>query len=579
MAPAEKRPESFGTRLEKSPTGIKGLDEITNGGLPKGRPTLVCGGAGSGKTLLGMEFLVRGATEFNEPGVFMSFEETAEELTKNVVSLGFDLNRLSASRKILLDHVHIERSEIEETGEYDLEGLFIRLEHAIDSIRAKRVVLDTIESLFSGLPSPAILRAELRRLFRWLKNKGMTTVITGERGENTLTRHGLEEYVSDCVIVLDHRVTSQISTRRLRVMKYRGSTHGTNEYPFLMEEGGITVMPITSVGLDYTVKNERISTGIARLDAMMGGKGFMRGSTVLVSGTAGTGKTSIAGHFVEAACRRGERSLYLAFEESPSQIMRNLRSIGIDLQTWEKKGLLQFSAGRATGTGLEGHLVNVLKVIDDVKPRVVVMDPITTLITVGTQQDVKTTLTRLIDHLKSAHITSLMTSLTSGGNSSLEETEVGISSLADTWLLLRDIELGGERNRGLYILKSRGMAHSNQVREFLITDKGVDLLDVYVGPGGVLTGSARVAQEAREKESDVTHHQEMQRQKRQVEAKRKAIEAQIASLQAELQAEQQDFEKAKHDESVRQGEVAQFRKKMGRMRKADKENGKERSHI
>ncbi len=571
MAKTSER--SYHDKLEKVPTGIQGLDEITNGGLPKGRPTLVTGGAGSGKTLLGLEFLVRGATQFNDPGVFMAFEETEEDLIKNVASLGFDLRRLSDSGKIRLDYVHIERSEIEETGEYDLEGLFIRMENAINAVGARRVVLDTIESLFSGLPNTAILRAELRRLFRWLKNKGMTTVITAERGENTLTRHGLEEYVSDCVISLDHRVTDQISTRRLRVVKYRGSTHGTNEYPFLMDVNGMAVMPITSIGLDYTVKNERISTGIARLDAMMGGKGFMRGSTVLISGTAGTGKTSVAAHFVEAACRRGARSIYFAFEESPSQIMRNMRSIGIDLQTWEKKGVLKFSAGRATTVGLEAHLVSMLKMIDEFKPQVVIIDPITTLLSVGTDEDVKSTLTRLIDHLKSAHMTSLFTTLTSSGED-LEETEVGISSLADTWILLRDIELGGERNRALYVLKSRGMAHSNQVREFLITEKGVDLLDVYVGPGGMLTGSARIAQEALEKESEAARRQDIERQKRQVEAKRKAIEAQIASLQAELQAEEQEFQKEMRREEMRQSEVSRLRDRMARLRKADKENGK-----
>src|SRR5512139_1379513 len=407
----------FNQNLQKSPTGIQGLDEITSGGLPKGRPTLVCGGAGSGKTLLGIEFLVRGATRFNEPGVFMSFEESAEELTKNVASLGFDLNRLVASKRLLVDYVHIERSEIEETGEYDLEGLFIRLCNAIDSIGAKRVVLDTIESLFAGLPNPSILRAELRRLFRWLKKKGMTAIITGERGDNALTRHGLEEYVSDCVILLDHRVADQISTRRLRVVKYRGSIHGTNEFPFLIDERGIAVMPITSLGLKHIVTSQRISTGIPRLDTMLGGKGYFRGSTILVSGTAGTGKTSVAAHFVDAACRRGEPCIFFAFEESPSQIIRNMRSIGIDLQHWVEKGLLTFHAERPTVCGLEAHLASMDKVIKTFKPKVLVVDPVTNLSSVASEADVKAMLVRLLDRMKSNQTTALFTTLTGVGGS------------------------------------------------------------------------------------------------------------------------------------------------------------------
>jgi circadian clock protein KaiC len=560
--------------LQKVPTGIEGLDEITNGGLPKGRPTLVCGGAGSGKTLLGMEFLVRGATRFNEPGVFMSFEESAEELTKNVVSLGFDLNRLTASKRLLVDYVHIERSEIEETGEYDLEGLFIRLGNAIDSIGAKRVVLDTIESLFAGLPNPSILRAELRRLFRWLKKKGMTAIITGERGDNTLTRHGLEEYVSDCVILLDHRVANQISTRRLRVVKYRGSTHGTNEFPFLIDERGIDVMPITSLGLKHTVTSQRISTGIPRLDSMLGGKGYFRGSSILVSGTAGTGKTSVAAHFVDAACRRGERSVFFAFEESPSQIIRNMRSIGIDLQQWVEKGLLKFHAERPTVYGLEAHLASMHKSIDQFKPKVVIVDPVTNLSSVANEADVKAMLIRLLDQMKLNQTTTLFTTLTALGGS-LELTEAGISSLADTWLLLRDIEIGGERNRGLYILKSRGMAHSNQIREFLLTDKGVDLMDVYVGPSGVLTGSARISQESQERDIESMHQQEIVRKKLNVETKRKALEAQIASLRAQVQAEEQELNKLTEQEKMRQSGVSQLREKIAGMRKED-ENSERR---
>jgi circadian clock protein KaiC len=565
---AKEKTKLLRTGLQKVPTGIAGLDEITNGGLPKGRPTLVCGGAGSGKTLLGMEFLVRGATQFHEPGVFMSFEESAEELTKNVASLGFDLNRLTASKRLSVHYVHIERSEIEETGEYDLEGLFIRLGHAIDSIGAKRVVLDTIESLFAGLPNPSILRAELRRLFRWLKKKGMTAIITGERGDNALTRHGLEEYVSDCVILLDHRVANQISTRRLRIVKYRGSTHGTNEFPFLIDERGLAVMPITSLGLTHTVTSQRISTGIPRLDTMLGGKGYFRGSSILVSGTAGTGKTSIAAHFVDAACRRGERSAFFAFEESPSQIIRNMRSIGIDLQPWVEKGLLRFHAERPTVYGLEAHLASIHKSIEEFKPKVVIVDPVTNLGSVASETDVKAMLTRLLDEMKSNQTTTLFTTLTVAGGP-LEQTEVGMSSLADTWILLRDIELGGERNRGLYILKSRGMAHSNQIREFLLTHKGVDLIDVYVGPSGVLTGSARMSQETQERDIELVHQQEIERRKLNVETKRKTLEAQIASLRAQFQAEEQELKKLTDQEKNRQRSVSQLQEKIASLRKED----------
>jgi len=526
-------------KLPKSPTGIQGFDEITGGGLPTGRPTLVCGGAGCGKTLFGMEFLVRGATQFNEPGVFMSFEETNEELTKNVASLGFDLEDLIKHKKIALDHVHIERSEIEETGEYDLEGLFIRLNYAIDSIGAKRVVLDTIESLFAGLPNQLILRAELRRLFRWLKEKGVTSIITGERGEGTLTRQGLEEYVSDCVIMLDHRVTEQTSTRRLRVVKYRGSMHGTNEYPFLIDEDGFSVLPVTSLGLEHIVSNERVSSGITELDKMLEGKGYFRGSTVLVSGTAGVGKTSVAAHFAEAACKRGERVLYFCFEESPTQLMRNMRSIGIKLEPWRRKGLLQFQATRPTLYGLEMHLAVTHKAVNAFKPDIVILDPINTFVIGDKENEVKTMLMRIVDFLKAKQITALFTSLTSG-ESALENSDVGISSLIDTWLLLRDIELNGERNRGMYVLKSRGMANSNQIREFILTNHGVELRDVYIGASGVLTGSARVAQEALENAEVLVRKDDIERKKRELERKRKALEAQIALLYADFESEESE---------------------------------------
>jgi circadian clock protein KaiC len=477
--------------LPKAPTGIAGLDEITGGGLPRARTTLVCGGPGCGKTLLAMEFLVHGARDYGEPGVFVAFEETLEELDENVRSIGFDLKQLADQKKLLIDFVRVERSEIEETGDYDLEGLFIRLGHAIDSTGARRVVLDTLETLFGGLSNQGILRAEIRRLFRWLKDRKITAVITGERGDNRLTRYGLEEYVSDCVIVLDHRVSEQLSTRRLRVLKYRGSTHGTNEYPFLIDEQGISVLPITSLGLNYEVTDERISTGIPRLDVMLDGRGVYRGSAILVSGTAGTGKTSVAAHFVDAACRRGERCLYFAFEESESQILRNLRSIGVDLAPWVKKGVLRFHATRPSLYGLERHLVVIHKLVSEFQPQAVVIDPITTFIGSGSSLETEAMVLRLVDFLKSEGITALFTSLIHGAT--VERSEITISSMVDTWLILRHIEGGGERNRGLYILKSRGMAHSNQVREFLLTDDGVELTDVYVGPEGMLTGSMRQA--------------------------------------------------------------------------------------
>ena len=463
-------------QLTKCPTGITGLDEITGGGLPAGRPTLLCGTAGAGKTMLAIEFLVRGATEFNEPGVFMSFEENAAELTANVRSLGFDLEQLAKRKKIALDHVRIERSEIAETGEYDLEGLFVRLGFAIDTIGAKRVVLDTLEALFSGLPNHAILRAELRRLFRWLKDRGVTAIITGERGEHSLTRYGLEEYVADCVIVLDHRINDQISTRRLRVVKYRGSAHGTNEYPFLIGEHGISVMPTTSLKLDHEASSERVSTGIARLDGMLGGAGFFRGSSVLVSGAPGTGKSSIGAAFLDAACRRGERALLFAYEESPAQIMRNMRSIGIDLAPWVKKGLLHIHSARPSLHGLEQHLVAMHDAVLGVRPSVVVTDPISNL-TSEREANVTPMLIRLIDFIKTQGITALFTTLTGGGGAPKEASGVGVSSLMDTWLLLRNIETNGERNRMLLVLKSRGMAHSNQMREFILSDQGIDLIE------------------------------------------------------------------------------------------------------
>lgn len=554
--------------LQKSLTGIRGLDEITGGGLPAGRPTLVCGGAGCGKTLLAMEFLVRGATEYGEPGVFMAFEETREELTQNVASLGFDLNALVAEKKLVLDYVYVDRSEFEETGEYDLEGLFIRLGHAIDSIKAKRVVLDTIEGLFAGLPNQGIVRAELRRLFRWLKEKGVTVIMTGERGDGTLTRYGLEEYVSDCVISLDHRVVDQVTTRRIRIVKYRGTTHGTNEYPFLIEKDGISLWPITTVRIEYAASHERISTGIERLDTMLGGKGFYRGSSILLSGTAGTGKTGVAATFADATCRRGERCLYFSFDESPSQIMRNMGTIGLDLEQWVKKGRLQLNNVRPFYHGLETHLARKIQAITEFAPEVVIIDPISGLDTTGSSSEIKAALMRLLDWLRLKGITVMLTDLTMGGGS-LERGEVAISSLVDTWLVLRDLETNGERNRGLHILKSRGMASSNQVREFMVTNHGIQLTDVYIGPSGMLTGSARVQQEGRERAELVTLSEEAERQQLALGCKRAALEAQIAALRAEFSGEEAIITRTVSKDKLRGAVLALDEAAMGRSRKGD----------
>jgi circadian clock protein KaiC len=559
--------------LQKCLTGITGLDEITNGGIPKGRPTLIAGGAGSGKTLLALEFLVKGATLYDEPGIFMAFEETAAELATNVSSLGFDLQGLIHKKKLAIDYVYIERSEIEETGEYDLEGLFIRLGHAIDTIGAKRVVLDTLEVLFAGLPNEAILRAELRRLFRFLKEKGVTAVVTAERGTDKFTRHGLEEYVADCVILLDHRVNEQISTRRLRIAKYRGSAHGTNEYPFLIDETGLSVLPVSSLGLDHDVSSKRVSTGIERLDTMFGGKGYFRGTSILVSGSAGTGKSTMAAHFAEAACKRGERCLYLAFEESPQQIVRNMSSVGISLKPFLDRKLLVIRSERPTFTGLEMHLLEMTKLVAVFNPQVVVMDPISNLISVGLAADVKSVLTRLIDYLKSRQITTFLTSLATGGEP-VEATEVGVSSLMDTWIVLKDIKGEGERNRGISIVKSRGMAHSNQFREFRLTDAGFTLDDVSLGESGGLTGAARAEQEAKEEAASLIRTQEVGRMKRLMERKRMVLDARLTALRADFDTEVEEIGE-KVAELKAEGKEKQERKtQMARMRQADKKEGR-----
>jgi circadian clock protein KaiC len=557
--------------LPKTPTGITGFDEITTGGLPKGRPALICGGAGSGKTLFSVEFLVRGAREFNEPGVFVAFEETAEELSRNVAALGFDLNQLIRQKKLLVDYVHIERSEIQETGEFDLEGLFIRLNHAIDQIGAKRVVLDTLEALFSALQNELILRAELRRLFRWLKNKGVTAVITAERGQGTLTRYGLEEYVADCVVLLDNRVIEQISTRRLRVVKYRGSFHGADEYPFLIGEDGISVLPVTSLGLTHAATPQRISSGLPRLDTMLGGKGFYRGSSILVSGTAGSGKTTLAAKFLEASCKRKERCLYFAFEESPMQIIRNMKSVGIDLETGTRQGLLKFHASRPTYQGLEMHLVGFHNFVQEFRPRVVLFDPVTNLVEVGSEHEVKSMLTRLIDFLKMNQITAMFTSLTSGG-ANLDQTELGISSLMDAWMVVRNIESSGERNRALYVLKSRGQPHSNQVREFVLSNKGLDLLDVYVADGAVKVGSEKLAQQTQDREKALVAREQGELKRFNLERYRKTTAAQIAALQADLEVREAEARIELATQKQRITNVGHAQRIMDRHRFADKKD-------
>ena len=535
--------------LHKTPTGIKGLDALTLGGLPTGRPTLLCGAAGCGKTLFAMTFLVNGVNEFGEHGVLMSFEERARDLETNVASLGYDVATLVERKQLVIDHVYIERAEIEESGEYDLEGLFVRLGHAIDSIGAKRVVLDTIEALFSGLDDTAILRAELRRLFAWLKDKGVTAIITGERGDGQLTRYGIEEYVSDCVILLDNRVEEQVTTRRLRVVKYRGSAHGTNEYPFLIDEHGISVLPITSAELGHSVSREAVPTGVPGLDDMLGIRGFFRGSSILVSGLAGTGKSTFASAFVNAACERGERCLYFAFEESPDQIIRNMASVGLDLRHYTESGLLDFQSARPSLYGFEMHLARMNRDIEEFSPQVIVVDPISAFR--GPSFEIHSTLVRLADICKSKGITTMFTSLSSSGEL-MSESERSVSSLMNTWISLKDMEANGERNRVLYLLKSRGMNHSKQLREYQITSQGIQMVDVYVGPDGVLTGTARVAQEAREREATLSRKQSTERRRREVDRKRATVERQIAELRATLEVEETEIATLIEQEEARE---------------------------
>ena len=557
----QKESKSHRFIFPKTPSGVDGLDEITNGGFPKGRPTLICGGAGCGKTLMSMQFLIKGIIDHNEPGVFMSFEEPSDDLTLNVKSLGFDIEKLKADKKLVVDHVRVERSEIEEAGEYDLDGLFIRLGYAIDSVKAKRVVLDTIESLFAGLDNQAILRAELRRLFHWLKAKGVTAIITGERGEATLTRQGLEEYVSDCVIVLDHRVIEQVSTRRLRIVKYRGSTHGTNEYPFLIDEEGISVLPITSLKLNNEVSSDVISTGVPGLNEMFHGGGFYRGSNILISGTAGTAKTTVACYFANEQCLKGEKTIYFAFEESPQQLVRNMKSIGIDLQKHIKKGILEIHSSRPSLNGLELHLLTLRKLIKEFKPTTIIIDPISNLITVGSEHEVRSMLVRLIDMLKAHNITALFTSLNKQtDNFRPDLAEESVSSLVDTWITVRDMEGIGERNRGIFIIKARGMGHSNQVREFVITNNGIELLDVELGPNGILTGTARQTQKFKKTMSDIKLQNEINRKDREIERKRRVLEANIEALRNEFESAQEELSILKATEELQSQLIAKKKK-------------------
>lgn len=517
--------------------------------------------------MLGTEFLVRGATQFDEPGVLLAFEESPDEIARNVASLGFDLKDLAAKKKLFLDYVCIDPSELHEAGEFDLEGLFIRIQHAVETVHAKRLVLDTLEALFTSFSNQRILRAELRRLFGWLRERGLTAVVTAERGHETLTREGLEEYVSDCVILLDHRVKEQTSVRRLRVVKYRGSQHGMDEYPFLIDESGTSILPLSGLRLSHKVSNERVSSGIPALDEMLEEKGFYRGSSVLVSGTAGTGKTTLSASFADETCRRGERCLYIGFEESPNQVARNVRSVGIELEKWAEKELLIHEAWRPTQCGLEMHLLRIHKLVEKWNPAAIVVDPITNLLTGTSELEAKSMLMRLIDFLKTRGITAMLVDLTSR-NEDLESTKIGVSSLADTWILLRDVELNGERNRCIYVLKSRGMAHSNQVREFLISEDGIDLVPAYVGPGGVLTGSSRVAQQAKEAADAKIREQEVQLKENEAVRKRAVLEAQIAALQAELSSQIRLTERRVKEEEQRTAQDQEDRDQMVKSRRA-----------
>jgi circadian clock protein KaiC len=554
----------------KAATGIVGFDDVTGGGLPRGRPTLVTGAAGSGKTLFALEFLVRGARDFGEPGVLLAFEEGKSDLVANVASLGFDIPRLEREGLLAVDAFRFDPAQIVETGSFDLEGLFIRLASAVESVGAKRVVLDTMELLFSALPDDATIRAELGRLFRWLRERGLTTIVTSERGAGEqLTRFGIEEYVSDCVVALDHRVHDEISTRRLRVVKYRGSLHGTNEYPFLITARGLVVVPITSVGLTYEASDERVSTGIPRLDEMLSG-GVFRGSSSMISGSAGTGKTSVGALMVDAACARGERALFFSFEESPAQLVRNMGSIGINLQRWIDAGLLTLEAVRATAFGFEEHLAMLHQLLDEFEPSLVVLDAVAVLTQAGARSETSSAIARDLDLLKGRGITSVMTTLTRGAS---HESSEDVTSLVDTWLLLRNNESNGERNRLMFVIKSRGSAHSNQVREFVLTDQGAELVDVYVGPHGVLTGSARIEQISQERLVQTARADEAERRRQELAQRSAAVRAQIAALQAQLTAETAEFERLAASEDAGRATGVAARASLGRERSGEQPEG------
>jgi circadian clock protein KaiC len=559
---------AIGPDLEKALTGIPGLDQITGGGLPRDRVTLVAGSAGAGKTLLGLEFLVAGARDYGEPGVLVSFEESEAKVTLNVRSLGFDLDQLRQDGQLVVLSFRVDPSEIVSAGEFDFEPLFVILDDAIRRVGARRVVLDTIEVLFGSFGDDSIVRSELSRLARWLEQRGVTVIVTAERGDKSLTRSGIEEYVTDCVIVLDHRVTEEISTRRLRVVKYRGSAHGTNEYPFLISARGFVVLPITSIALNYGASEERISTGIARLDHMLGG-GIFRGSTLLVSGTAGTGKTSLGAHMVNSTCARGERALLVLFEESPAQVLRNMRSLGLDLQPWLDTGLLRIWAARPSAVGVETHLAILAGLIEEETPTVVVLDGIASIGSGILAAEAASLVTRKIDLLKAREITTLITALGPSDETSNET----LSSLVDTWLLLRNVEANGERNRLLFVLKSRGTAHSNQVREFVLTSHGVELVDVYVGAAGVLAGSARLAQQAAERNAETLQASDLERRLRELRRSVVEREAHLVAVQDELDADRAEMDRIDLRVRHQAADTEADRQAMGTRRWADAASG------
>jgi len=552
-------------RLLKVPTGIGGLDEITEGGLPRGRPTLIAGASGTGKTLLAMQFLVNRASIYGEPGVFVTFEESVPDMITNFASFGWDLDKLIEQRKLAIECVSVSDVPITETGAYSLDGLLIRLDNAISSVEARHIVMDPMQMLYTQLSDVPLLRGELLRLLQWLKSKEVTAIVTSERQEG-VSSQSLESYASDCVILLGNRIRDTVATRHLRVAKYRGSRHATDEFPFYIGERGLSVLPVTSVLPDYGASSERITTGIERLDTLLDGGGYYRHSSILVSGDAGTGKTSLAAHFARATCERGERCLYLAFEEAKDQVIRNMRSIGTDLECHVKTGLLNFRTMRPTMYGLETHLVVMEKLVDEFKPAVIIVDPVSNLSDIGTLRETKSMLARFVDFLKARQVTALFTCLRQSGG----ETEIGVSSVMDVWISLRMVESDGEQNRLLHVIKARGMAHSRQVREFVLSEKGVQLLDVYVGPSGVLTGSARVAQENRESAEKLERQREFKRQQSEMKRKKLELETRMAALKEEIREVQDEMEKGVSEEKEDRRATSEAARQMTRIRQADK---------